>query len=263
MITARRLTVRHSGLLAATAAATATATLLAVGASSAAADACGTDAIVQPAVDHVNSAHLERSPLQQARDLADVDDYVLAHTVLVESMLAPVLPTVNAILDPAVQHVESAHLERSPLQQARDLADVDDYVLAHTVLVESMIKPVLEGCSDSSQPAPAPAAPMAGHGAAPAPEPAPAPAPAPAAAPAAVDIHDYAFAPKTLMVLLGTTVTWTNHDGDPHTVAGSGSGLKSKSLRMNGSYSYTFTKAGTFPYVCSVHPQMKGAIVVN
>jgi plastocyanin len=240
--------------------------LLTAGSSLAAADSCGAQAVAQPLIDHVNSAHLERSPLQQARDLADVDAYVLAHTVLVESVLAPVLPTANAVLDPLVQHVYSAHLERSPLQQARDLADVDAYVLAHTVLVESMIKPVVEGCADSAgQPAPVPA-PMPAHGGMPAPEPAPAPAPAPApgaspAAPASVEIHDYAFAPKTLSVPVGTTVTWKNHDGDAHTVTGAG--LKSKSFGMDATYSYTFTKAGTFAYVCSLHPQMKGTVVVR
>jgi plastocyanin len=269
MRTARRLTVRRRGTAAAIVAAGATGALLTGGTSLAAADSCGAQAIAQPLIDHVNSAHLERSPLQQARDLADLDDYVLAHTVLVESVLAPVLPTANAALDPLVQHVNSAHLERSPLQQARDLADLDDYVLAHTVLVESVIKPVVDGCAGSGEPAPAPAT-MPAHGGMPAPAPAPAPALAPApapapaaspAAPASVEIHDYAFAPKTLMVPVGTTVTWTNHDGDTHTVTGAG--LKSKSFGTNASYSYTFTKAGTFSYVCSLHPQMKGTVVVH
>jgi plastocyanin len=271
MHTARRLTVRRRGKVAAIVAAGATGALLTGGTSLAAADGCGAQAIEQPLIDHVNSAHLERSPLQQARDLADLDDYVLAHTVLVESVLAPVLSTANAALDPLVQHVYSAHLERSPLQQARDLADLDDYVLAHTVLVESMIKPVVEGCADAGEPAPAPAT-MPAHGGMPAPEPGPAPEPAPApgpapapaaspAAPASVEIHDYAFAPKTLMVPVGTTVRWTNHDGDTHTVTGAG--LKSKSFGMNAAYSYTFTQAGTFSYVCSLHPQMKGTVVVH
>jgi plastocyanin len=259
MYTVRRLTVRHGGRLVAIAATAATATLV-TGGTSLAAGACGGQAIADPLIDHVNSAHLERSPLQQARDLADADDYVLAHTVLVESVLDPVLPTADAVLDPLVQHVESAHLERSPLQQARDLADVDDYVLAHTVLVESMVKPALEGCADQSQPAPAPATPMPGHAGMPAPPPAPAPA-APALAPATVEIHDYAFSPKTLTVPVGTTVTWENHDGDAHTVTGAG--IKSKSFGMDGSYSHTFTKAGTYAYVCSLHPQMKGAVVVR
>jgi plastocyanin len=265
MRTARRLTVRRRGTVVAIAAAGATGALLTGGSSFAAADSCGAQAMAQPLIDHVNSAHLERSPLQQARDIADVDTYVLAHTVLVESVLAPVVPTANAVLDPAVQHVNSAHLERSPLQQARDIADVDTYVLAHTVLVESMINPVVAGCADAGQAAPAPAT-MPAHGGVPAPEPAPAlaPASAPAAsppAPASVEIHDYAFAPKTLAVPVGTTVTWNNHDGDAHTVTGAG--LKSKSFGMDATYSYTFTKAGTFAYVCSLHPQMKGTVVVR
>jgi len=256
-----RTRVHRGGRVVAIAATTAMATL-AAGTSPAAAAECGADAIAQPAIDHVNSAHLERSPLQQVTDLLHVDSYVLAHTVLAESLLAPVLPTVNAVLDPLVQHVETAHLERSPLQQARDLVDVDDYVLAHTVLVESLLKPVLEGCADSSQPAPAPA-PMPAHGGMPAPQPAPAvPAPAlPPVAPAAVGIHDYAYAPKALTVPLGATVTWTNHDTDTHTVTGSG--LKSKSFGKDGSYSYAFTKSGTFSYACSLHPQMKGTVVVQ
>jgi plastocyanin len=263
MRTARRLTVCRRGTVVAIAAAGATGALLTGGSSFAAADSCGAQAMAQPLIDHVNSAHLERSPLQQARDIADVDTYVLAHTVLAESVFAPVVPTANAVLDPAVQHVNSAHLERSPLQQARDIADVDTYVLAHTVLVESMINPVVEGCADAGQAAPAPAA-MPAHGGVPAPEPAPAPAPAPAAsppAPASVEIHDYAFAPKTLSVPVGTTVTWKNHDGDAHTVTGAG--LKSKSFGMDATYAYTFTKAGTFAYVCSLHPQMKGTVVVR
>jgi len=262
MAIARRLTVRRGGRAVAIAATTAMATL-AVGTSPAAAEECGADAIAQPLIEHVNSAHLERSPLQQVNDLLHVDSYVLAHTVLAESLLAPVLPTANAVLDPLVQHVETAHLERSPLQQARDLLDVDDYVLAHTVLVESLLKPVLEGCADSSQPMPGPApapAPMPSHGGMPAPQPAPVPA-VPSVAPAAVEIRDYAFAPKALTVPVGTTVTWTNYDSDTHTVTGSG--LKSKSFGRNDSYSFMFMKSGTFSYSCSLHPQMKGNVTVQ
>jgi hypothetical protein len=78
--------VRRSTTAVAIVAAGATSTLLTVGPPLAAAHDCGSDAIAQPLIDHVNSAHLERSPLQQARDLADVDDHVLAHTVLVGSV---------------------------------------------------------------------------------------------------------------------------------------------------------------------------------
>jgi plastocyanin len=159
----------------------------------------------------------------------------------------------QAVIQPALDHINAAHLERSPLQQAKDLADVDDYALAHTVLVEAMLQPVLSGCSDSAAPAPM-------HGS-PAPEPAPAPAPAPAPTNAAVEIHDFAFSPKTIAVPVGTTVTWTNKDGTEHNVTGAG--LKSASFGADGTYSYTFAKAGTFMYACSLHPQMKGTVTVR
>jgi plastocyanin len=250
----------HHGL--ATAVAT-TAVALAGGASTASAADCGAQAVIQPALDHITAAHLERSPLQQAKDLADVDDYALAHTVLIESILAPAMPTAVAVVEPAEAHIAAAHLERSPLQQAKDLADVDDYVLAHTVLVEAMLQPVLSGCSESAMPAPMPA-PTHGSPApepAPAPAPAPAPVPAPASASATVEIHDFAFSPKALTVPVGATVTWTNKDGTEHNVTGAG--LKSASFGVGGTYSYTFAKAGTFMYACSLHPQMKGTVTVR
>jgi plastocyanin len=227
--------------------------------SSASAADCGAQAAVQPALDHISAAHLERSPLQQAKDLADIDDYVLAHTVLIESMLAQGMPTASAILDPAEAHISAAHLERSPLQQAKDLADVDDYVLAHTVLVESMLQPVSEGCSEAAAPAPATVpSPMPARGS-PAPE--PAPAPAPASASATVEIRDFAFAPRTITVAAGTPVMWTNMGSADHNVTGAG--LKSATFGMGGTYSYTFAKAGTYMYACSLHPQMKGTVAVH
>lgn len=240
--------------------------VLGAGASPAAAAECGPTAMAQPFIDHLNTAHFERSPLQQAKDLLMVDQYVLTHTVLAEAILAPLVPTAEGVVTPFIDHLDSAHLERSPIQQAKDLADLDDYTLTHTVLVESMLAPLLsgEGCAGPNAPAPTP---MPPHGGMPGmtPEPAPAPAPvAPTAAPAAVEIHGYAFAPKAITVPAGTTVTWTNHDGDTHTVTGSGSGApKSKSFGMDGIYSFTFPTAGTYSYACSIHPNMKGTVTVQ
>ncbi len=64
-----------------------------------------------------------------------------------------------------------------------------------------------------------------------------------------------------IQVAKGTTVTWTNQDPVPHTVTFSGFG--SGSLDTGGTYSHTFSDAGMFPYHCSIHPSMNGAVVVQ
>jgi plastocyanin len=85
------------------------------------------------------------------------------------------------------------------------------------------------------------------------------------AAPAEVKIDNFSFGPATLTVAAGTTVTWTNRDDIPHTVVSTDDpkAFRSKVLDTDEKFSYTFTKAGTFPYFCSVHPKMTGTVVVK
>jgi plastocyanin len=84
-----------------------------------------------------------------------------------------------------------------------------------------------------------------------------------AAAAAEVKIDNFSFTPQTLTVAVGTTVTWTNRDDIPHTVVSTDGVFKSKVRDTDEKFSYTFTKAGTYPYFCSVHPKMTGKIVVQ
>lgn len=95
--------------------------------------------------------------------------------------------------------------------------------------------------------------------------------PSSAAAPAApvngnvVTISNFAFSPAALKVKAGTRVTWTNQDTDAHTVTSSGSGgpLHSAALTTHASYSYTFTKPGTYAYLCTIHPFMTATVEVT
>jgi plastocyanin len=80
---------------------------------------------------------------------------------------------------------------------------------------------------------------------------------------AEVKIDSFAFGPGTLTVAVGTKVTWTNRDDIPHTVVSSGGAFRSKVLATGEEFSYIFAKAGTFPYFCSIHPQMTGKVVVQ
>ena len=85
----------------------------------------------------------------------------------------------------------------------------------------------------------------------------------PAGASADVKIDNFSFGPQTLTVSVGTTVVWTNRDDIPHTVVSADGVFKSKVRDTDEKFSYTFTKAGTYPYFCSVHPKMTGKVVVQ
>ena len=85
----------------------------------------------------------------------------------------------------------------------------------------------------------------------------------PSAANAEVTIDNFSFGPETLKVSVGTTVTWTNRDDIPHTVVSTDGVFKSKVRDTDEKFSFTFTKAGTYPYFCSVHPKMTGKVVVQ
>jgi len=85
----------------------------------------------------------------------------------------------------------------------------------------------------------------------------------PSAANAEVKIDNFSFGPQTVTVPIGATVTWTNRDDIPHTVVSTDGVFKSKVRDTDEKFSYTFTKAGTYPYFCSVHPKMTGTIVVQ
>ena len=79
-----------------------------------------------------------------------------------------------------------------------------------------------------------------------------------------VAIYNYKFSPEVLTVPAGTRVTWTNKDEVPHTVVSSDKRFpQSPGLDTGEQYSYTFTTPGTYEYFCTLHPFMKGKVVVT
>jgi plastocyanin len=80
-----------------------------------------------------------------------------------------------------------------------------------------------------------------------------------------VKIDNFSFGPVELTVPVGTTVTWTNRDDIPHTVVSTDDPktFKSKVLDTDEKFSFTFSKAGTYPYFCSIHPKMTGKVIVQ
>jgi plastocyanin len=76
-----------------------------------------------------------------------------------------------------------------------------------------------------------------------------------------VAISGFAFKPATLRTTVGKTVTWRNADAAPHTATGQA--FSSPQLGKGGTYKRRFTRAGTYAYLCALHPEMRGRIVVR
>lgn len=76
----------------------------------------------------------------------------------------------------------------------------------------------------------------------------------------------FAVSPKILKIKKGTTVTWINKDAAQHDVmptTESADFVASELFGKGESYEFTFNTVGTYNYLCSPHPYMKGTIEVT
>ena len=78
-----------------------------------------------------------------------------------------------------------------------------------------------------------------------------------------IRMQDNRFLPTQTTVAAGTTVTWTNLDGEQHNIVSSDDTLDSPMVDPDGSWSFTFTDTGVYDYVCEVHDGMVGTIEVT
>jgi amicyanin len=78
-----------------------------------------------------------------------------------------------------------------------------------------------------------------------------------------VSMDHNTFIPSEITVAPGTTVTWVNNETMPHTVVDPNKGFRSKMLAKDATFSFTFTTAGDYDYLCSIHPNMKGKVIVR
>ncbi len=78
----------------------------------------------------------------------------------------------------------------------------------------------------------------------------------------AVRIVDFAFDPATVTIPVGTTVIWTN-TGVEHTTTSSDNVWGSDVLARGDSFRYQFTRPGTYPYICGLHPDMQATVIVQ
>jgi plastocyanin len=80
---------------------------------------------------------------------------------------------------------------------------------------------------------------------------------------AGVTISGFAFAPGSVSVPAGRSITWTNSDESPHQITVPGAARKTDFVFKGQSASLTFPEAGVYPYNCALHPNMKGAVEVT
>ncbi len=71
------------------------------------------------------------------------------------------------------------------------------------------------------------------------------------------------YTPQSFTVKVGGSVTWVNRDATTHTVTDNNKAFDSGNIASGATYKYTFTTAGTYQYYCTIHPFMKGTIVVT
>lgn len=78
-----------------------------------------------------------------------------------------------------------------------------------------------------------------------------------------VEVKDFTYTPANLTVPTGTTVTWKFEDSAPHDVLADDQSFSSPLLNDGKTYQFTFTEPGSYPYICSIHPYMMGAVTVQ
>lgn len=78
-----------------------------------------------------------------------------------------------------------------------------------------------------------------------------------------VVMKSFDFSPMSLTIKAGSSVTWKNLDGEPHTVTSVDGLFRSGALDQNDTFTFKFDKPGTYKYLCSIHPRMMAAIIVK
>jgi plastocyanin len=78
-----------------------------------------------------------------------------------------------------------------------------------------------------------------------------------------ITIENFAYVPADVTIAPGTRVTWINKDEAPHTATSSDKKFNSGGLDTDDKFSFVFNEKGDFPYICTLHPQMKATIKVK
>jgi plastocyanin len=89
------------------------------------------------------------------------------------------------------------------------------------------------------------------------------PVPSPMPSPVSIiHIKNFAFVPESVTIPVGSTVKFVEDDAVPHTVTATDGSFDSGNLNQKQTWTHTFTKVGTYNYLCTYHTYMKGKVVI-
>jgi plastocyanin len=77
-----------------------------------------------------------------------------------------------------------------------------------------------------------------------------------------VKIVEFTYEPDPVVVQTGGKVIWQNEDAAPHTATADDGSFDTGTIEQGKIGSETFKEAGTYPYFCEIHPDMRGAVEV-
>ena len=78
-----------------------------------------------------------------------------------------------------------------------------------------------------------------------------------------VIISKLSFQPASIIVGKGSTIVWRNQDTVSHTVTAGDGSFNSGTIVAGDTFVQRFDKVKTYTYSCSIHPEMKGTIIVK
>jgi plastocyanin len=78
-----------------------------------------------------------------------------------------------------------------------------------------------------------------------------------------VAIDGVQFEPQVLEARVGDTIVWINRDPFPHTATAEDKQFDSGEIAPGRTWKFTVRRAGVFPYVCKLHPNMRGTLRVQ
>jgi len=78
-----------------------------------------------------------------------------------------------------------------------------------------------------------------------------------------VVVENFTFTPPVITVPVGATVTFTNQDIEQHTVTTRDKTFDSGVVANGEAYTYTFPQTGTYDYICVIHPEVVGRVLVS